>query len=108
MASVGERQHSPRPATAGADERIRALLAYGEETGCIELSEVGRLAEECDLPDATVEDLLDQIEAPWDRAQRRLRPRGRRSRSATPTTPSPRSPPTRSSSSSGRSAASTC
>jgi RNA polymerase primary sigma factor len=45
------------------EDRVRALLAYGEETGCIELSEVGRLAEECDLPDATVEGLLDQIES---------------------------------------------
>jgi RNA polymerase primary sigma factor len=44
------------------EARIRALLSYGDETGCVELSEVGRLAEECDLPDSVVEDVLDQID----------------------------------------------
>jgi RNA polymerase primary sigma factor len=45
------------------DGRIRALLLYGEETGCIELSEVGQLAEELDLPDHVVEELLEQIDS---------------------------------------------
>ena len=45
------------------EDRIRALLAFGEETRCIELSEVGQLAEDLDLSDRSVEDLLDQVEA---------------------------------------------
>jgi RNA polymerase primary sigma factor len=44
-------------------DRIRALLSYGEETGCIELSEVGQLAEQLDLPDAAVDELLTRIES---------------------------------------------
>ena len=36
---VGERRKA-QPGESRRDERIRALLAYGEETGCIELSEV--------------------------------------------------------------------
>jgi RNA polymerase primary sigma factor len=61
MGSNGERR-TPETAENRREARIRALLAYGEETGCIELSEVGRLAEELDLPDPVVEDLLDQVE----------------------------------------------
>jgi RNA polymerase primary sigma factor len=53
----------PGIAESRRDDRIRALLAYGEETGCVELSEVGQLAEQLDLPDAAVEGLLDQIES---------------------------------------------
>ena len=61
---MGSPSASRRPETAESrrEARIRALLAHGEETGCVELSEVGRLAEECDLPDSVVEDVLDQIE----------------------------------------------
>ena len=62
MGSPGERQ-TPTSADGRQEDRIRALLAYGTETSCIELSEVGQLAEELDLPDSAVEDLLDQIEA---------------------------------------------
>jgi RNA polymerase primary sigma factor len=61
MGSNGERR-TPETADNRRAARIRALLAYGEESGCIELSEVGRLVEELDLPDPVVEDLLDQIE----------------------------------------------
>ena len=61
---MGSRSEQRTPTTDTRREaRIRALLAYGEETGCIELSEVGQLAEELDLPDAAVEGLLEQIEA---------------------------------------------
>ncbi|MGH2980237.1 MAG: sigma-70 family RNA polymerase sigma factor [Solirubrobacterales bacterium] len=61
MGSASERR-TPQAAGSRRDDRIRALLAYGEETGCIELSEVGRLAEELDLPDPVVEEVLDQVE----------------------------------------------
>jgi RNA polymerase primary sigma factor len=61
MGIPGERQKATS-ADSGQDDRIRALLTYGGETGCVELSEVGQLAEELDLPDIAVEDLLDQIE----------------------------------------------
>jgi RNA polymerase primary sigma factor len=60
MASVEQR--TAEPGDSRLEQRVRALLAYGEDTGCVELSEVARLAEECDLPDAAVEDLLDQVE----------------------------------------------
>jgi RNA polymerase primary sigma factor len=62
MGIAGER-HKPTSADSRQDDRIRALLTYGGETSCIELSEVGQLAEELDLPDIAVENLLDQIEA---------------------------------------------
>jgi RNA polymerase primary sigma factor len=54
---------TPRTSEIRREDRIRALLAYGEETGCIELSEVAQLAEELDLSDAAVESLLDTIES---------------------------------------------
>ena len=61
---MGSRSEQRTPTTDTRREaRISALLAYGDETGCIELSEVGQLAEELDLPDAAVEGLLEQIEA---------------------------------------------
>jgi RNA polymerase primary sigma factor len=62
MGSARERRIPPS-AENRRDERIRALLAYGEETRCIELSEVGQLAEDVDLTDAAIEDLFDQIES---------------------------------------------
>ena len=58
----GSERRGPQAVDQRRDDRIRALLAYGQETGCIELSEVGRLAEELDLPDTLVEDLLEQVE----------------------------------------------
>jgi RNA polymerase primary sigma factor len=61
MGRVGERG-TRETADTRREDRIRALLSYGEETGCIELSEVGRLAEECDLPDPIVEDVLEKVE----------------------------------------------
>jgi RNA polymerase primary sigma factor len=61
MASTSQRR-TPTAAENRRDDRIRALLAYGEETRCVELSEIGQLVEELDLPDAAVEDLLDQLE----------------------------------------------
>jgi RNA polymerase primary sigma factor len=61
MGSASEGR-TTQPAERRRGDRIRALLAYGEETGCIELSEVGRLAEDLDLPDAAVEGMLEQIE----------------------------------------------
>jgi RNA polymerase primary sigma factor len=62
MGSAGKR-HTPLSPEVRRDGRIRALLAYGEETGCIELSEIAQLAEELDLGDAAVESLLDTIES---------------------------------------------
>ena len=62
MGSAGKRL-TPRNSEIRREDRIRALLAYGEETGCIELSEVAQLAEELDLSDAAVESLLDTIES---------------------------------------------
>jgi RNA polymerase primary sigma factor len=59
----GERERRAPLVAGGRDDRIRALLAYAEETGCIELSEIGQLAEEIDLGDAAVEDLLERIES---------------------------------------------
>jgi len=44
-------------------ERINALLAHGEQTGCLELSEINEVADALDLPDATVEWLLETIES---------------------------------------------
>ena len=65
MGSASQRR-TPRSPEIRREDRIRALLAYGEETGCIELSEVAQLAEELDLSDAAVESLLDQIESSSD------------------------------------------
>jgi RNA polymerase primary sigma factor len=62
MGSV-EQRRTAEPGDSRLEQRILALLAYGEETGCVELSEVSRLAEECDLPDSAVEDLLDKVES---------------------------------------------
>jgi RNA polymerase primary sigma factor len=61
MGSASQR-HTPERGESRQEARIRALLSYGEETGCVELSEVGRLAEECDLSDSAVGDLLDELE----------------------------------------------
>jgi RNA polymerase primary sigma factor len=61
MGSPG--RHKTTSGDSRPDERIRALLTHGEETSCVELSEVGQLAEELDLPDSAVEDVLDEIEA---------------------------------------------
>jgi RNA polymerase primary sigma factor len=62
---MGSRSERPTSTTVQGrpEDRIRGLLAYGEETRCIELSEVGRLAEELDLSDRAVEDLLDEVES---------------------------------------------
>ena len=62
MGSPGER-HTTTTGDSRPDQRIRALLKNGEETSCVELSEIGQLAEELDLPDSAVEDVLDEIEA---------------------------------------------
>jgi len=62
MGSASKRG-TPRGREIHHEGRIRALLAYGEETGCIELSEVAQLAEELDLGDEAVESLLDKIES---------------------------------------------
>jgi RNA polymerase primary sigma factor len=62
MGTTGERR-TPTRAEGRRDDRVRALLAYGEETRCIELSELGQVVEEVDLPDAALEDLLDEIES---------------------------------------------
>jgi RNA polymerase primary sigma factor len=43
-------------------ERVRALLALGEESGCIELSEVNEVVDALDLPDAALQSLLDEID----------------------------------------------
>src|SRR5688572_7757702 len=49
--------------------RIDALLEYGEQEGCIELSEVNEVVDALDLSDAAIEALLDRI----DRAGIKLR-----------------------------------
>ena len=59
----GRASQTHQRATAGRTSASARCSTYGEETSCIELSEVGQLAEELDLPDSAVEDLLDQIEA---------------------------------------------
>jgi RNA polymerase primary sigma factor len=43
--------------------RVAALLAKGEESRCIELSEVNRLVDALDLDDTRVEGLLEEIES---------------------------------------------
>jgi RNA polymerase primary sigma factor len=44
------------------DAQIEALLAHGEEEGCIELSEVDELAQRLDLEDEDVQVLYEEIE----------------------------------------------
>jgi RNA polymerase primary sigma factor len=44
------------------DAQIEALLAHGEEEGCIELSEVDELAQRLDLEDEDVQLLYEEIE----------------------------------------------
>jgi RNA polymerase primary sigma factor len=44
------------------DAQIEALLAHGEEEGCIELSEVDELAQRLDLEDEDVQALYEEIE----------------------------------------------
>jgi RNA polymerase primary sigma factor len=55
-----------RPITSAPElesERIIALLAAGEQTGCIELSEVSEVVDALDLPDTALQSLLDEIDA---------------------------------------------
>ena len=56
-------QQQTRPARDVESERIDALLAYGERSGCLELSEVNEVVDALDLPDAAVESLLDAIDS---------------------------------------------
>jgi RNA polymerase primary sigma factor len=44
-------------------ERVSALLATGEETGCIELSELNQLADRLALDEAEVEALIEELES---------------------------------------------
>jgi RNA polymerase primary sigma factor len=46
---------------AGADPRVAALIRHGEETGCLELSEIGELVEALELGDSEAEALFEQI-----------------------------------------------
>jgi RNA polymerase primary sigma factor len=45
-----------------AEDEVRALIERGEEEGCIELSEVARVAEAAELDDEHVERLYDDIQ----------------------------------------------
>ena len=45
-----------------AENEVRALIEHGEEEGCIELSEVARVAEAAELDDENVERLYDDIQ----------------------------------------------
>src|SRR5438477_1788288 len=45
------------------DERMAALIREGEESGCVELSEIDELAQALDLEDDEVETLFDQLES---------------------------------------------
>jgi RNA polymerase primary sigma factor len=45
------------------DTRIAALIAQGEESGCIDLSEVNEVVEALDLDEARVETLFEEIES---------------------------------------------
>src|SRR5437867_3483229 len=45
------------------DERVAALIREGEESGCVELSQIDELAQALELDDDEVETLLDQLES---------------------------------------------
>ena len=44
------------------DEHVTALIETGEREGCLELSEVARVAEEAELDDEDVERLYEDIQ----------------------------------------------
>ena len=60
MGSAAQRHEGQ---TTRGEERIRALLEQGEETGCLELSAVNDLVEAVELPEPDVQALLDRIDA---------------------------------------------
>ena len=45
------------------DELVAALIREGEESGCVELSQIDELARELELEDDEVQSLLDQLES---------------------------------------------
>jgi RNA polymerase primary sigma factor len=47
----------------GQDERVRELIARGEEAGCLNLSEVAELSQSLDLDSDEIETLYEQIHA---------------------------------------------
>ena len=55
-----------------------ALLARGEERGCVALSEIDELVQALELSDEDVEAIESAPREPGHRAHRRLRSRGRR------------------------------
>jgi len=60
---MGSAQQDKGTIVGRDSERFEALLEHGEQTGCIELSEVNELVEALDLSDAQVHSLLDRIDA---------------------------------------------
>ena len=44
------------------DEQVQALLAHGEEHGCLEFSEVDEVAQTLDLEDEDVQAIYEEIE----------------------------------------------
>ena len=58
----GTRRHG-QSTLPRAGERISALLELGEQSGCIELSEVSEVVEALELPEDEVQALLDRIDA---------------------------------------------
>src|SRR5215210_1061742 len=45
------------------EEQAAALIRQGEETGCVELSEIGDLTQSLELDDDQVEALLERLES---------------------------------------------
>jgi RNA polymerase primary sigma factor len=60
---MGSAQQDKGTVMGHGSERLEALLEHGEQTGCIELSEVNELVDALDLSDAEVHSLLDRIDA---------------------------------------------
>ena len=70
---MGSAQRDNGTVAGQGSQRLEALLERGEQTGCIELSEVNELVDALDLSEAQVNSLLDRIDAAGRQARGRLR-----------------------------------